>query len=74
MSFEQFLLTIELKKRLHLVSVEAKNETSARLRLLAEFKEAKIISASKIEGSLKNPPWKRLKAIEIPHFLLKKNL
>ena len=46
MSIHQFLLTIQFKKKLHQVIVEAKSEASARLRTLAEFKDAIILSAS----------------------------
>ena len=74
MSIEQFLLTIQFKKKLHQVIVEARNETSARLRVLGEFKDAIILSASKIEDKEHFQLWRKMSVIEIPHFLLKESI
>jgi len=73
MSIEQFLLTIQFKKKLHQVVVEAKNEASARLRVLVEFKDAIILSASKIEDIEHFQLWKKVNMIDSPHFLLNEN-
>lgn len=73
MTTHHFHITIELKKKLHQVIVEAKNETSARLRVLAEFKDAIILSASKAENQEQVIFLKKMKAIEIPSFLLKQD-
>ena len=74
MSIEQFLLTIQFKKKLHQVIVESKNEAGARLRVLVEFKDAVILSASKIDDKEHFQLWKKMSAVEIPHFLLKENI
>ena len=74
MSIEQFLLTIQFKKKLHQVIVEAKNEAGARLRVLVEFKDAVILSASKIDDTEHFQLWKQMSGIEMPHFLLQENM
>lgn len=74
MTIAPFLLTIQFKKKLHQVIVEAKNEASARLHVLVEFKDAIILSASKIDDPEHFQLWKKMSVIEIPHFLLKGNM
>jgi len=74
MKIAPFLLTIQFKKKLHQVIVEAKNETSARLSVLVAFKDAIILSASKIDDLEHFQLWKQMSVIEIPHFLLKENM
>jgi len=73
MQIDQFLLVVETRKKLYQIVVEAKNETSARLRLLAELKDATIISVTKVKDYKNYSSLKIMKAIEIPHFLVKKD-
>lgn len=73
MQIDRFLLVVETRKNLHQIVVEAKNETSARLRLLAEYKDATIISVTKIKDYKNYVSLKMLKAIEVPHFLIKRD-
>jgi hypothetical protein len=44
------------------------------LRVLGEFKDAIILSASKIEDKEHFQLWKKMSVMEIPHFLLKENV
>jgi len=67
-----FLLLIEFNKKLHQVIIDAKNETSARLRLLAEFKDATILSAAKLERPEQFKGWETTKSAENSVFFLKK--
>ena len=70
MSINQFLLTMQFNKKLHQVIVDAKSEAGARLRILTEYKDAIILSASKIEDSEHFRLWKKMRMVEVPHFPL----
>ena len=50
MSASQFVLTIELNKKIHRIVVEARSETAARFSVITEFKDATILNVTWVES------------------------